>query len=326
MANEFNQLLRERPLDLFRRHAVSPPGMAPGQTTTSLHTIWRDAQNKVLTEGGVDDTIGNLRVTSGGIKYINLKQSTDPVKRGSLTFSYSDGPQDDAVPVHFLPWRSQHLYEMHLPEVGADIDNIDANPRIFFTAALSGCSVFVDGNPARPRIVHAGIDGALKTDTAKFWRKQLHTLAKQRGQLVEENLQEINRNNYTDTVDVIAYKRWLQARHSDRFSVKEVKEWASVFGIRFGRLWSFYLQRNATITTMRFVKKSDVTKRFVNDSRTDFLDRNGVNLNRTVTKRRFRSDKKVYVATEVHNRPMDIKPFYPQGDGTIRIKDTYASL
>jgi hypothetical protein len=42
--------------------------------------------------------------------------------------------------------------------VGTDVAG---SPKIFFTAAVAGCSVFVVGSPANPTVFHAGIDGMI---------------------------------------------------------------------------------------------------------------------------------------------------------------------
>jgi hypothetical protein len=66
---------------------------------------------------------------------------------GALSFDVKVAEAADRVPVYFLPWSSQVLVEMTIPEKKTWTDEPD-DPPVFFTAAFNECSVFVEGEPS----------------------------------------------------------------------------------------------------------------------------------------------------------------------------------
>ncbi|WP_446808830.1 hypothetical protein ACH50O_16385 [Methylomonas sp. 2BW1-5-20] len=346
--NQLDKLLFEKPLEFMKRYAVSPPDAAGMQTVpdptrlnfegmpmnktvpvqpVSSSPLWDDTTG-LVTQGPKNFTA--IRVTGCGVVHINVV-NVDRDKPGAKTFDVSPIASQSRVPIHFLPWNSGSLVDMKLQDVGADLDNPD-NPRIFFTAALSGCSVFVDGHPARPRIVHAGITGKLAVDAKGFWEERLLELAKLRGQPIDDHLRSIDKSRYVDTIWGIAYKNWLESTYKDSLTIQEVKEWASVFGIRYGRLWSFYLQKNATVSTIRLVKKSEVsTQRDSSGVRKHIHTASNLHVEKhakgTGLIDRHRS---VYLLKQSYARPIMIEEFYPnasgQGEAKISVEDKYCAL
>lgn len=325
-------------MEFFKNFAISPPNDAghdvvlmPGQkmaTLTSKQTltkaleIWSDEDLVVLPSGLPKPTIDYQRVIAGKVVWADVIP-VDRDKPGAKTFALQmeTGGNRKAlktlglVPIYYLPWSSGKLIEIRLPDVGADMDNTAEHPRLFFTAALSGCSIFVDGDPARPRIVHAGINGALKEDAATFWRSMLKNVSRNTGIPIDDHLREVNKNQYMATVWAKGFKNFLQADHKSTLDITDVKEWASVFGIRFGRLWSFYLQRNVTATTYRLVKKKD-THIFKPNANTSIrvLKSSGLDV---VEKDNGFFSKSVYVVKEEVAMPMTIEEFYPTGNARI---------
>ncbi|WP_295851030.1 hypothetical protein [uncultured Xylophilus sp.] len=335
MANADNELLLARPMDFFKRYAVSPPDDAgsrtvpvPGrlatlvanQTLTKSLELWSDPNHTVLPPSV--ERIDYQQVIGGKVVWADVT-TVERDKPGAKTFKITMEEADGLVPIYYLPWCSGKLMEMRLPDVGADMDNIAEHPRLFFTAALSGCSVFVDGHPARPRIVHAGINGALKTDAVAFWRDMLNGISVKTGRPIDDHLREANKLEYMNTPWAMGFKQFLQADHRDTMEIREVKEWASVFGIRFGRLWSFYLQRNATATTYRLVKKSDttiLTHKYTKEKFRVVKNQPHLVVASQVQKGHgfFSRDKTIHVVKEDVALPLMIDEFYPTGQAHIK--------
>jgi len=343
--NEATELLRERPLDFIRRYAISPPNQAKqqvgldalgqpridvSQTLTNRRTLWTDPGGVIGTGTG---TVTHQRVSAGRVQHASVIDITTGEKSGAKTLEMSPNESDSRVPVHFLPWGSEQLIDMKIPEAGPDTDD-PSNPRIFFTAALSGCSIFVDGDPKRPRVVHAGIDGALNTGARGFWEERLVDLARQSGQPIDDHMRSIDKSRYMNTDMAIHYRNWLRHEYSDTLTIKGVTEWGAVFGIRFGSLWSFYLQRNATVTTTRLLKKRMVEKYQPNSTTTRYRTRDGGAPVEMQTVRKGKGilahDKKIYVLQEIANRPMGVEEFYPGKGGTggvrMGIESRYQAL
>jgi hypothetical protein len=77
--------------------------------------------------------------------------------------------------VYYLPWASKHITSLVIPQGRSS----DGSPGVFYTSALSGCSVFVTGDPKSPTVYHAGVDGSVgesETPTPKgsltpYWKE-----------------------------------------------------------------------------------------------------------------------------------------------------------
>ena len=345
--NEATVLLRDKTLEFMKRYAVSPPssaGMAivpdptrvnemgepmnktvPAQTMSAKRDIWTDRgegpTRKIKVGTG---TVSHHRVKKGGVQHASVTDPTEIEKRGAKTLELSSTPSSDRVPIHFLPWASETLIDIRLPEDKSDGTDPD-NPNIFFTAALSGCSVFVDGHPARPRVVHAGITGKLAGDAGEFWDERLHDLARSNGEPIDDHLRSIDKSMYSGTSMAWQYRQWLNHEYRDTMTIKSTKEWASVFGIRYGRLWSFYLQRNCAVTTTRLVKKDSFTSRESGQKTWRTHTETGLAVEQ-ITKRKgkgpFKRNKHLYMLTQTYNKPLAIEEIYPQSsrEGGVQIR------
>ena len=78
---------------------------------------------------------------------------------------------------------------------------------------------------------------------------------------------EVNRDDYMfskpeDSDLARKYLAWLSQASpgSKPFAIDVGSTFGCVFGIRFGRHWSLYLQESMMVSTVRFHKKSDVAK------------------------------------------------------------------
>ena len=128
----------------------------------------------------------------------------------------------------------------------------------------------------------------------------------------------------TTTATAASFEQWLKTNQSDEFRVQAVSAWGCVFGIRFGRAWSFYLQENATTTILRYVKKQDVKTVKTNNREETLLKSTGdvVRTEKVALKRGpFTVKKKIYMATQTYSRPLQIREIFPNGGSAIKIKD-----
>lgn len=331
-------------MDLFRKYPVVPPSNMTGQEFAIRGRVFKDSnqrENTVIKSGG-DEVIWKTveGQKSGGVKgdnrivRISFQKVTVGNEAGALTFL----PSTTGVPIYFLPWGSLNIYDLTIPDVGRNLYDPDdpANPGLFFTAAINGCSVFVKGSPNSPQVFHAGITGEFsggKDVAPDYWRAMVQKILLRNGTSVEETgrVREVNKRDYVydgmhggTTKTAIDFEQWLKGEAGPDFKSHIVSPWGCVFGIRYGRTWAFYLQENATVTTFRYVKKKNVEK-VQRHSQVD-LKIKGTNqlVQKEVQHKKFgliKYDKSVYVSTETVSRPIQIREFFPTGNGLIQIKD-----
>ncbi len=263
-------------LKLLSQVAVTPPNTATGAPalTGDANTDWT-----------------KLKVVPAGnrVAYLDLKVSTDVAKKGALTFdatmanSTAVGDRGNKPGCWWLPWQSRHIVTLEIDGLGGPLqDNAGQNfpnPGLFFTAAVSGCSVFVRGHLQHPKVYHAGIDGKLfdagnvkgvfnKTliksgnlggNSAEFWRRAMGGMNTGPGGTAwsgqyKGNLAEINLNHYVNdkgtgtTINAAGLEKFIKKNKKlYGIDVLAVSPWGCVFGLRFGTVWHFYLQQNATV-------------------------------------------------------------------------------
>jgi hypothetical protein len=344
--NDYTKLLRDRPLDLFRKYSVSPPDGAVGDA--KLDALGSLRRNRVLplasrstipTDGMFSRFFKEDMGPTGegfthgvvGKKIAWIRIVDDPSRHGAVTFEAiipggSDTIPAGHLPVWFLPWESRYLVEMTIPPRQGEEDNDPNDPKIFFTAGINGCSVFVRGDPRSPTITHAGISQGQTpygNDPASFWRDLLTS------NLAGQNIHagktwEVNNTDYINqtgvsggaqTANTDEYLKWLKTLPSGPITVSHVVPWGCVFGIRYGRLWSFYLQENAVIHTYKIVAKYSTeqvteTKKVLGP------------ITRQVTK--DVGIRKLVKLESTVNRPVKVRDFFPgTGRPGVNFIDTW---
>lgn len=331
--NDYTKLLRDKPLDLFRRYSVSPPDGAVGdEAQDALGALRRNramplaSRSSVATDGtfsrffkpdmgGAGEGFTHSVV---GTKIAWIKLVDDVSRHGALTFqaiipgSKATIPAGH-LPVWFLPWESRNLVEMTIPPRQSEDDDDPDDPKLFFTAGINGCSVFVRGDPRSPTVTHAGISQGTTpygNDPANFWRDLLTANLAGNGVHAGKTW-EVNNTDYINQTGVSGnaftansnrYLQWLKSLPSGPITVSHVVPWGCVFGVRYGRLWSFYLQENAVVHTYKIIAKYDTV------SVTDTKKVLGV-FNKQVT--RDVSTRKLVKLESTINRPVKLSDFFP---------------
>ncbi|MGH7460483.1 MAG: hypothetical protein ACREMA_05590 [Longimicrobiales bacterium] len=174
----------------------------------------------------------------------------------------------EAEPAYFLPWdESGAIIRLRIPAKGAN----NPDPDVFFTAAINGCSVFIQGDPDSPTIYHAGGNTGRSdhNDAARFWRQALanHLKDSDTAQARGKIEGEVNKTHYVKTPGTArnattptaeGYEKELKSLLDKKgsFQVTMVNPWGSVFGVRTGNNWEFYLQENGTVVCNYVSKKT----------------------------------------------------------------------
>ncbi|HET7930244.1 MAG TPA: hypothetical protein VFL63_02505 [Rhodanobacteraceae bacterium] len=146
---------------------VSPPDSATGNLISAGRGFLRD---QTTHHAPIEFTKVKLDAAGERICYLTLKRA-GVAKEGALTFDCATADSTPVVargncaPIWWLPWESRHMVKIKIAAQGAALqDNAGValpNPDLFFTAAVSGCSVFVRGGQASPSVYHGGINGKL---------------------------------------------------------------------------------------------------------------------------------------------------------------------
>jgi hypothetical protein len=212
-------------------------------------------------------------------------QAGDQTAGDMITFDATYAVTANYVPVYYLPWEdSGASVRLTIPVAGANmgpshgIAGAAANPYIFFTAAINGCSIFFRGTRRNPTIFHCGGSTGRKeiNDQAHFWESVMIEFASKddtRGKQAKLGALSpltVDKRDYITTPGVKStfvgptgtsskelttaraksYLSDLKSKHAiGRLSIESVSPWACVLGRRDDAGdWTFYLQENATIT------------------------------------------------------------------------------
>lgn len=300
-------------LRLFEQIAVSPPDTATGNRISQGRGFRRDTSSNAaieFTKVALDDA-------GERIGYVELKRASG-AKEGALTFDCTTadatptGARANGVPIWWLPWESRHMIKIKIvAQTTALSDSAGVplpNPDLFFTAAVSGCSVFVRGGPVTPSVYHGGIDGKLVDDTSgkftvrgvfskrqfkrlggstpAFWRQVLSgmdydthrgdvdlltpTAGANKFNRPNDPVGEINTTHYTSdkgtksTRNSRAFEQFLkkQAKTCNR-RIDVIAPWGSVFGLRSGANWTFYLQQNVLVVYTNLLSNQTISDSLV---------------------------------------------------------------
>lgn len=271
-------------LDLLRETPISPPhGQASGLTVKKAVTALGGSSANAF---GKAKMAGPLTMIAF-IKFRPVTSNTDG-QEGALTFDVkyatelkTAATRNGWVPCWFLPWKSELLVKLTIAADAGAIPSGDPtidplpNPRLFFTAAINGCSVFVYGAASAPSVVHAGFEtnsankemvrDYLGGNSATMWRALLKGVTASEDGLTlvplnkaKPNLGEVNRYDYIKTLNddgsevfgtplAAQLKTFLDTHKTDKLQAKTVEAFGSVFGLRVGNAWRMTLQRNASI-------------------------------------------------------------------------------
>ena len=153
-------------LAYLKQIPVSPPDNATG----NLISAGRGFLHEQTYDNAIEFTKVKLDAAGERICYLNLRRAT-VAKEGALTFNCSTADSTplaaraNGAPIWWLPWESRHMVKVKIGAQGVPLQDGAGvalpNPNLFFTAAVSGCSVFVRGGALTPSVYHGGINGKL---------------------------------------------------------------------------------------------------------------------------------------------------------------------
>jgi hypothetical protein len=271
-AGYFNDLLMTDPGKLLRKYALS---VSDNVENEQGKTLW-----PIRYHGSNDSWEWNKVSKGRKIAYVNL---TKLPRRPNAQLNYAPGADDAVsvggyftetdghVPVWFLPWIKSGdggVVQLHIPDVATkpqvmnDEGKMVDNPGIFFTASITGCSIFFQGTAQSPRVFHAGgktghVDNP--NLAAAHWWNMVTSNTFGGGNFSggvdkRDYISDPHVKNGSSTARADAYETWLKNKYQNRLKVQMVQPWGCVLGFRTNGDWTFYLQENATIFYFEHVK------------------------------------------------------------------------
>ena len=296
-ANYYNGLLTGNDNDfheLLTKYAIYPGDGIPGYKPETIGSVGvrSRATKQVLVEAHANN-ITTAKIDSGHkVGYINLSLSgrqrgiTHPGDR--IEFQATFSPTPGYVPTYFLPWADDFAIRLTIPPMGQGTGKGRSDPGIFFTAAISGCSVIFQGTPDNPTIYHCGGNSGYPGDLdngAAFWeavvdefiaddaanarrdRGQVQASVDKRDYVTQTGVTSVSliggrETTMSTTARTKKYADRLRgAEKKDKLIIEDVAPWGCVLGRRDAQGdWTFYLQENATIT-YRSVDRSRILHR-----------------------------------------------------------------
>jgi hypothetical protein len=220
------------------------------------------------------------------------------------TNQLTDAQKQELLPIWYLPWWEDRVTKMRILPANQMPGNMP-NPSIFFTSALTGCSIFVKGPANSPTVYHAGFDSnrdyaanpKLDPNSITHWQMLFDRYSPNtpvRG--------EANKGQYLSEIanspDLQAYLNYLKTTAKGNLEIRSLIGEGNVFGLRDAGTgnWTFYLQEVVTVQYRTF----SIRKRML-----------GLGAKETI-----------YSAVQNQRRPMCLVEFYPNGAGGARIWNT----
>lgn len=325
------------PLKFMRVHSVSPPhdsGVSSGWdgelgTVASQVNVPGTAFKKGEKSSNPDVTV-ERRTGAGGVRLFQMVSHPDPNFPGAVTLKIAPAAfkQDGFyVPVYWLPWKNLKLISFALPGVPHSLVDWEDHdyPRFFFTAGINGCSVFAQGHPESPTITHAGLELTLKESAGKFWHRMMQ--ATKAGYSAAAIRGEINSADYmarsSKHVKLMEeYRKFLDGG-SKEFHLEVQSPFGCVFGIRYGRSWTLYLQKSVIYSKTRFYTAADLDIRPTANPQVSraFLAGTNTFVKQTTEKKRFGKELQVYSVASQFSKPIQVMEMYPNKRYVADLKD-----
>jgi hypothetical protein len=167
----------------------------------------------------------------------------------------SHGKPKNLRPIFYLPYKQNAMTRMKLAAPGTY-----AGPDVTFfaTATINGCSVYIEGPGATPRVTH-GNAGDYKKPKGHTWEAKEKSIAKKTA-FMDVRFAPLKK---TASATVAARPDYMAARSSDvqaallryaaviglppeRFEIEGYNAIGAVVGLRQNGSWKFYLQRSAS--------------------------------------------------------------------------------
>lgn len=274
MSDGKNKAFMDDPMAFMKRYAVAPAddvAMDIGDKAVDMDTTAGSYVFSTMQPGKRVAWLNFAKKPRG----TGADMSFIPKAEGVISIDGTYTERRGKVKSYFLPWTAGGgIIKIAIPQKGTAQPAEDAD--FFFTATITGCSVFIKGTAQAPEVYHAGGDTKQSNplQAAKFWR-DLMTAYSGGGAITGE----VNKTQYisdptargkgTVTQNSETFEAWLNSNKPADLDIKMVFPWGCVMGLRDGAgHWKFYLQENATILFSKWKKKNVFSKTKVQSTTT----------------------------------------------------------
>ena len=264
MSGGKNKAFMENPIDFMKKYAVCPAddiGMYIGDKAVSMNTSGTTGTDYVYSTIDPNKSVAWLNFSKKP-RGSGVNMAFIPKAEGVIAVDGTYAAQPGKVKSYFLPWTAGGgIIKVSIPQKGTVPAAQDAD--YFFTATITGCSVFIKGTQQAPEVYHAGGDTKQSDplQAALFWRNLMATYSG--GAVVKEVdkteyiSDPTSRKKGTNTPNSETFEDWLKDKKPADLDIQMVFPWGCVMGLRDATgAWKFYLQENATILFTKWKKKS----------------------------------------------------------------------
>ncbi len=201
---------------------------------------------QIMGEGVTNLYLGKPKpgVTSVGIKNWDFSADVVPFHLEKAPDNsvnlLRDTTGEDATGAYYLPWKSRKVTSMVIPA--------DSDANFFFTASLSGCSVFVRGNATNPTVYHAGCEGKAKYEATDLWQACVRKLGENsptpRFYGIDKHDYRMKSSRDTGLKRDLSFDEAIFSHNYRGYQkLKIIQSSGCVVGVRDdGGRWDFYLQ------------------------------------------------------------------------------------
>ena len=263
MSGGFNTKFKNDPVAFVKDYAIAPPddvGMYVGSKRKTMQKSGKSFD--------FNRTPSLKKVAWANIKKVPKLDRANvtfmPVSEQAITFDLSFEKRGKRhVPMYFLPWSAGGaIIRLTIPRV-RDIVQGQLDSPYFFTATITGCSIFIKGTPDHPTIYHAGGETGENDPTAaaQFWLDLMQTHSTHHGAIKAvvdktDYIRSPDTPNQRTTQAAVLYETWLKNKNRPDLDIQFVEPWGCVFGLRDDQgNWSFYLQENVTVFFYKMSKR-----------------------------------------------------------------------
>lgn len=222
-----------------------------------------------------------------------------------LNVARNDADSSPGIWMFYLPWSPMSVTSMKIPP--------NSGIKYFFTAGLSGCSIFVREGLMSPQIYHAGSSATCNYDATEFWEHCMFRICNnQRDQIMKC----INKYDYLKSGDqsgsatTEGFKDWLKKTYPNAKSLKVSATFGCVFGVQNmeDRTWKFYLQQRALyeIVGLQSPKKGPLGK-----------------FPGALGKLKVKQNRKFRSVTHKGYAPISVREIFPGGGGQANLVSRY---
>ena len=270
MSGGKNKAFMEDPIGFMKKYSVCPAddiGMYIGDKAVSMNTSGTTGSDYVYSMIDPTKAVAWLNFSKKP-RGSGVNLAFIPKAEGVISVDGNYAEQSGKVKSYFLPWTAGGgIIKISIPTKGTVPSAQDAD--FFFTATITGCSIFIKGTPQAPEVYHAGGDTKQNDplQAALFWRNLMATYSGP-GAVAKEvdKTQYISdptaRKKGTNTQNSETFEDWLKSNKPADLDIQMVFPWGCVMGLRDKNGdWKFYLQENATILFTKWKKKSILSVR-----------------------------------------------------------------